>query len=162
MSAALRKVGQWARAGKFLTGVSAKLDPHFRAMVDEAGNLLLEKMSAHIGAQDLGWAPLAESTVALKNGDETVYVETGFLRDNIKVRRIGSANSNYSIFVGADAWTTHAPSGEKFSEIMIWMEYGTDRMPPRPLIAPTWEEMRPEIERLFEAGLRDLIARESR
>jgi hypothetical protein len=161
MSAVLRKVGQWAQAGKFLTGISAKLDPHFRALMDEAGNLFLERMAAHIDAQDLGWAPLADSTVALKSGDATVYVETGFLRNNLKVRRVGSANANYSIFIGADAWATHAPSGEKFSDVMIWLEYGTDKMPPRPLIAPTWEEMRPEIERLFEAGLRDMLEERS-
>jgi hypothetical protein len=161
MSITLRKAGQWAQAGKYLTGLGARMDPHFRARMDEAGSLLLEKMVAHIDAQDLGWAPLAESTVALKNGDETIYVETGFLRNNLKARRVRSSKANYSLFIGADAWTEHAPSGRKFSDIMVWLEYGTANMPPRPLIAPAWEEMRPEIERLFKEGMGDLLRERS-
>ena len=61
-----------------------------------------------------------------------------------------------TFFIGANAWTT-TPSGEKFSDLMIWLEYGTDKIPPRPLVRPTWEEIEPIIKEHWKDLLDGLV-----
>ena len=156
MGLTMKKYGDWARAGAVLRGLSKNLTPAFVAQLKEDGELVLEKLQGHIDSQDLGWAPLSEHTIALKGGSETVYVETGFLRNNLKVRKVRSPRNGVTFFIGADAWTT-TPSGEKFSDVMIWLEYGTDKIPPRPLIRPTWEELEPIIKEHWKDLLQDLV-----
>ena len=99
-------------------------------------------MVGHIDAQDLGWTPLSEDTVRQKDGSETIYVDTSWLRDNLSVRRVKGG----TVFIGASPWKVHQPSGRKFSELMMFQEYGTSTQPPRPLVRPTWEEVEPIIK----------------
>lgn len=152
----MSKFGDWARAGEVLRAVSVNLFPSFKAKLDEAGNLFLETVLNHIDSQDLSWVPLSERTIELKGGDKTIYVETGWLRDNLSVRKVKSSSNNYTIFVGASAWK-RTPSGEKFSDLMIWLEYGTDQIPARPLIRPSWSEVEPTIKELFRDSLDNLV-----
>jgi HK97 gp10 family phage protein len=140
MSATLTKYGDWSKAGAVLQGLNAKLIPAYKAQLQEDGELILKTLQGHIDNQDLNWTPLSEHTVELKHGDETIYVETGYLRDNLAVRKVRSSGNNFTLFIGASAWK-RTPSGVKFSDLMIWLEYGTSKMPPRPLIRPTMEEM---------------------
>jgi len=100
---------------------------------------------------------LSERTIELKGGDDTIYVETGFLRDNLQVRRIKSVKNGVTIFVGASAWQ-RTPQGLKFSDLMIWLEYGTDKIPPRPLIRPTFDELEPILKEGYRDILEDLIS----
>lgn len=156
LSLKLRKYGDWARAGAVLRGLCTNITPAFTAKLREDGELILDTLRGHIDNQDLNWVPLSENTIELKGGDATVYVETGFLRDNLKVRKVRSSSKGVSFFIGADAWTT-TPEGEKFSDLMIWLEYGTDKIPPRPLIRPTWEEIEPIIKKHWKEILQDLV-----
>lgn len=150
------KFGDWTRAGVILQALSNKITPAFSAKIKDDGELILEKMVGHIESQDLNWKPLSEHTIALKNGDETIYVETGFLKDNLKVRKVKSPKNGITYFIGADAWTTH-PSGVKFSDLMIYLEYGTANMPARPLIRPTFDELQDTIKKHWENCLKDLL-----
>lgn len=152
------KYGDWSRAGAVLRGLSVNLFPSFKAQIREDGELVLKTIVGHIDRQDLNWTPLAERTIQLKNGDETIYVESGYLRDNLEVRKIKSSSKDVSYFVGASAWKT-TPSGLKFSDLMIWLEYGTDKIPARPLIRPSWEEVEPILHKNWEKVLKELIER---
>lgn len=152
----ISKFGDWSKAGAILQAISVNLLPLFKAQLDEDGELILETLQGHIDNQDLPWIPLSERTVALKGGDSTVYVETGFLRDNLQVRRIKSVQNGVTLFVGASAWK-RTPDGVKFSDLMIWLEYGTDKMPPRPLIRPTWDEIEPILKENWRSLLGDII-----
>lgn len=156
-SFSIRQYGDWARAGIVLRGLSKNITPAFRAQLREDGELCLKTLQGHIDSQDLGWTPLSPHTITLKGGDSTIYVETGYLRSNLKVRAVSAPANGVSFFIGADAWTTHGPSGEKFSDLMIWLEYGTNKMPARPLIRPTWEELEPIIKEHWKELLSDLI-----
>lgn len=149
--------GQWAEAGVVLTNIATKLNPTFQAQMNEDGDMILQKMRGHIAAQDLGWTPLSDHTIELKNGNSTIYVETGYLMGNLEVRRISSSAFGATIFIGASSGKTH-PSGENFSDIMMWLEYGTSRIPSRPLIQPTWEEVRDIVKQNWENCLKDLIS----
>ena len=150
------KFGDWSKAGAILQAISVNLLPLFKAQLDEDGELILETLQGHIDNQDLPWIPLSERTVALKGGDSTVYVETGFLRDNLQVRRIKSVQNGVTLFVGASAWK-RTPDGVKFSDLMIWLEYGTDKIPPRPLVQPTIEEVQDLLKEHWEDLMKELI-----
>ena len=152
----MKKYGDWAKAGIVLQGLSKNLTPSFQAQLREDGELILYELRGHIDKQDLNWVPLSEHTIELKGGSDTVYVETGFLYNNLKVRKVRSPKNGVTFFIGADAWTT-TPSGEKFSDLMIWLEYGTDKIPPRPLIRPTWEEIEPIIKEHWKDLLDGLV-----
>ena len=156
MGVYLSKFGDWTRAGIVLQGLHVNIFPAFKAQLEEDGKMIVETIQGHIDAQDLPWTPLSERTIELKGGDSTIYVETGFLRDNIKVRKVRSVANGITLFIGANAWT-RTPSGSKLSDIMIWLEYGTDKIPPRPLIRPTWEEVEPILQDNWETLLKDLI-----
>ena len=150
------KFGDWTRAGTILQGLSVSLCPAFKAQLQEDGELILKTLLSHIDKQDLNWTPLADRTVELKGGDTTIYVETGYLQENLQVRKIKAPKDGLTLFVGASAWKT-TPDGVKLSDLMIWLEYGTDKMPPRPLIRPTWEEVEPIIKKNWRELLQNLI-----
>ncbi len=144
MALTLRKVGEWNIAERVLNSLSKNLYPEFKAYVDTAGQLYLDKVLSHIDSQDLGWTPLSEHTIAVKGGSSTILVETGFLRGGIQAISVSSSDTAYSIFVGAMQGINH-PSGMPLSDLMMWIEYGTDRMPARPLIRPSWDEVKDQV-----------------
>lgn len=154
MGVYVSKFGDWTRAGVVLQGLSVKLFPAFVARMEEDGKFIVETIQGHIDAQDLPWTPLSARTIALK-GHDTIYVESGFLRDNIKARKIRSSANGLTIFVGANAWTKHG--GKKLSDLMIWLEYGNGRVPARPLIRPTYEEVEPILRSQWESLLKELV-----
>ena len=154
----LSKFGDWTKAGIILQSLSAgKIGPAMSAQLKDDGDIILEKIVGHIDSQDLNWTPLAESTIALKSGDETIYVETGFLKSNLKVRKVKAPKNGVTYFIGADAWTKHSPSGLKFSDLMIYLEYGTANIPARPLIRPTFEELEAILKKHWKDCLQDLM-----
>lgn len=143
------------RAGVKLQHLGKQLMPEMEAKIREDGELILERLRGHIDSQDLGWTPLSPKTVALKGGDTTIYVETGTLRNGLTVRKIKSSNS-VTIFVGASPWKRHK-KGMPLSQLMIWLEYGTDKMPARPLIEPTSKEVEGLLKQSWDTFLKDLI-----
>ena len=154
--AQLTLTGDWNRAGLYLKNLAVKLKPAFEAQLYEDGEFVLKKMQGHIDSQDLPWTPLSEKTIALKGGDDTIYVETGQLRDGLTVRRIKSTVKGSTIFIGASPWKKHE-GGMKMSDLMIWLEYGTDKIPPRPLIQPTIEEVEDILRDNWEDLMKELI-----
>jgi hypothetical protein len=153
----LQMAGDWQKAAVTLKNIQNYLGPVMDAVLLENGELVLRRLQEHIDRQDLNWTPLSRKTVELKGGSTTIYVETGFLRDNLEVRRITSNVRASSIMIGASPWKVHEPSGEKMSKIMSWLEYGTDRIPPRPLVRPTFDEIRPIVEKAWKEALEAFI-----
>lgn len=149
----LKLTGDWNRAGLHLRNLAVQLSPAFQAQFEEDGQFVLKTMQDHIDRQDLSWTPLSERTIELKGGDSTIYIETGELRNGLSVRRIKSSVKGSTIFVGASPWKRHAPSGAKLSDLLIWLEYGTDKLPPRPLVQPTIDE----VTKILQAHWKDLF-----
>lgn len=147
--------GEWTKAGVILQALATKITPSFSAQLQKDGDFILEKLQGHIDSQDLDWTPLSESTVAMKNGDETIYVETGYLRNNLKVRKVKSPSHGVTFFVGASAWDK-TPCGVKLSDLMIWLEYGTANIPARPLIRPTMNEVEDVLRKNWENLLKEI------
>ena len=153
----LKLTGDWNRAGLYLQNLAIKLNPAFQAQFEEDGQFVLTTMQDHIDKQDLSWTPLSEHTVELKGGDDTIYIETGALRNGLSVRRIKSTTKGSTIFVGASPWKRHGPSGRKLSDLLIWLEYGTDKIPPRPLVQPTIEEVQDILQKHWKDLFEDLV-----
>lgn len=154
MGLSLKKSGDWERAGIVLQGLCKNIRPVFIAQLQEDGDFVQKKIVGHIDAQDLSWAPLSEHTITLKGGSTTIYVETGLLRDNITVKKVTQSSNGVTFFIGPDDVQT--ADGEKLTNVMIWLEYGTDKMPARPLIRPTWEEVLPILKEHWTSLLSDL------
>ena len=152
----LKMTGDWNRAGVYMRNLAVKLRPAFEGKLYEDGELVLDKMKGHIDSQDLNWTPLAQRTIELKGGDTTIYVETGELKNGLVVRRIKSSVKGSTIFVGASPWKKHS-GGIKMSDLMIWLEYGTDKIPPRPLVQPTIEEVEKIIKDNWIELMRELL-----
>ena len=152
----LEMTGDWNRAGLYMRNLAVKLKPAFEAQLWEDGQMVLEKMRGHIDSQDLSWTPLAERTIELKGGDDTIYVETGALKNGLTVRRIKSSARGSTIFIGASPWKRHE-GGMKMSDLMIWLEYGTDKIPPRPLVRPTIEEVEDIINSHWKELFQELV-----
>lgn len=148
--------GDWKGAGIILQRLSASVSPIAEARLHEDGKIVLKRLVQHIDRQDLNWTPLAQRTIEAKNS-EKIYIETGWLKDNLVVRRLKNNPRGSTIFIGASPWKRHQPSGEKFSDIMIWLEYGTDKIPARPLIRPTWAELEKELKDNWRGMIRELI-----
>jgi hypothetical protein len=96
---------------------------------------LLNIIQGHIANQDLPWKPLSESTLRQKD-NKLIYIESGELVSELAVKKI----EKNKYFVGAPQGITHSQSGLDVSKLMEYLEYGTDRIPPRPLIKPSYEE----------------------
>lgn len=139
-----------------MKNLAVNLKPTFEAQLYEDGEFVLEIMKDHIDNQDLSWTPLARRTVELKGGDTTIYVETGQLKDGLVVRRIKSSIRGSTIFIGASPWKRHE-GGMKMSDLMIWLEYGTDKIPPRPLVQPTIEEVTDLLKDHWRDLMKELI-----
>lgn len=152
----LQMTGDWNRAGIYLKNLSKRITPFFEAKLYEDGQMVLQKMKDHVYNQDLNWTPLKERTVQLKNGDTTILIETGELVEGLVCRRIKSTVKGSTIYIGASPWKTHS-GGMKMSDLMIWLEYGTDRLPPRPLIAPTFEEVKDELKDGWKEAVEELL-----
>lgn len=153
----LTLTGDWNRAGLLLKNLAVKLRPAFEAQLKEDGEFVLEKIRGHIDSQDLNWTPLSPKTIALKGGDTTIYVDTGQLRDGLVVRRVKSSVTGSTFFIGASPWKKHK-GGMSMSDLMVWLEYGTDKMPPRPLIRPTIEEVEDILKDNWVDLMKDLIS----
>lgn len=144
-----RMVGQWQTAGAKIDFIGKRLTQCATNAMKQAGEELAKKMGGHIDAQDLAWAPLAEATVK-KKGNSTVYVETGDLRRNaFKVRQLKSSKKGSSFFVGANPWTRHIPSGQQMNIVLTELEYGTDKIPARPIVRPSVEEFKSDFPKKF-------------
>jgi len=113
------------------------------------GRATVKLIKEHIDKQDLDWIPLSSSTINTK-GHDSVYLETGTFRNSIKYR-IQSPSVQAAI-LDIKPEGDH-PSGLPIEVLSRYLEYGTSRIPARPLWRPSFEEMKrlPEFDELLEA-----------
>jgi HK97 gp10 family phage protein len=128
-----------------------RLTPLCKVAIMDSGKLVLDKIVEHIDNQDLGWKPKA------KNPGQPLYMETGTLKRDLQVTKLGETDNGISIFIGPPPNGIHEPSRLPYKELMVYLEFGTSKAPARPLIRPTWNEMKPIIEKYIKQYLRDKL-----
>lgn len=128
----------------------------FKVIANEFGEYTVEKIQGHIDDQDLSWTPLSDRTIELKAGDSRIYIQTGLLRDSFKVLKVELAGTDTKVYVGVDPSVT-TEDGTRVSDILMYMEYGTNKQVPRPLVQPTFEELKPLLKKECMEQLRDLL-----
>ena len=150
----LEKVGDWDKLNAFFDKLSGDVvKKAFQDKLREDGDLTVNTIKNHITSQDLGWTPLAESTVR-KKGSSMIYVDTGQLLESIQAKEV--QGGDLSIQIGAEG---NHPSGVSSAQILEWLEYGTDKIPPRPLIRPTFDEMQDKLKSGWKGFFEDLLTR---
>lgn len=140
----LELTGDWGEAQSFFNRLGSELYPSFVAQILSDGEFVVDKMKGYFDSNS--WAPNAPNTIRLK-GHSKVGVETGGMRDSIAVRE-GGGGGDFSIIVGPD------PS---YQQILSWFEGGTTRQPPRPLIAPVFEEVNGELKAHWIELMKSLV-----
>lgn len=145
----IERTGDWSTVAKIMSVWGHNVVPIMREELEESGELIVERLKAHIAAQDLGWAPLAPSTIA-KTGSQ-IYMDSGALANSFESKPV-SGSGDVTIKVGPEGGH---PSGYSAQTIMQWMEFGNSKQPARPLMRPTWNEMRPVVlAKMMEAIIR--------
>lgn len=91
--------------------------------LDKAGERLVKHIKDAIGTYEYDWPQLKEATIDHKGGRNTPLLEEGTLRDSYK-----HEVHNQKLTVGSE------------DKRAVFFEYGTSKMPPRPVIGPTWKK----------------------
>ena len=138
MNFKLTKQGDWAKVRHIMGYKLPELVPYITEKIDEYGEIALEIIQGHIENQSLPWTPLSEETIRIK-GHSKIYIETGVLSNGLEVKRID--NGKNELFIGFSNETTHE-SGLSYGQLMVMLEYGTIHAPPRPLIRPSFDEVK--------------------
>lgn len=149
--------GDWKRAALTLLNLQKGIKPAFEAILDESGELVLKTLKGHIYSQDLCWTPLSSKTIEFKGGDSTIYIETGeFVESGLIAKKLTDSKGRYTLYVGASD-ATHNSAGVSMNTLFMWLEFGTDRMPARPLLRPTIPEVEKDVQKIFSKAIIDLI-----
>jgi hypothetical protein len=146
----VRFYGDWGKAKLWFNKMeTADFNKVFRKELKALGKAVVVKLKSHITRQDLPWEQLAPFTVK-KKGHAKIYIETRQYKNSMhaKVRKSGKRALKLVVFPKG----THVASGLPMQELGMYLEYGTSRIPARPIWRPTYEEMKkmPEFKRLID------------
>lgn len=143
-----RMIGDWSGVEMFFDNLGIEVKKKTEQAQWEICKKLRDAVIRHILAQDLGWQKLSKRTRNAK-GSDLIYIDTQTYLNNIKAWKVkGQA------FVGVKRGIIYKrKSGNvNLERVAIWMEYGTSRMPARPVWGPSIEELG------GKKGIRDYVA----
>lgn len=111
-----------------LSATQSHMDHGDKGALDKAGAHLEAEIKKNIGTYNLGWPPLAPSTVE-KKGADTPLLESGKGRDSIEHQVV----SHEAVEVGTN------------EQHMVYQELGTPKIPPRSFLVATAMEKEAEL-----------------
>lgn len=141
-------------AGTVTKGVKIKLEGNWTAISWMMASLPLDIKQSYIKAQitiakklktiiknhiknnDLGWQELDSSTIRRKGHDRPWY-DTGAIYNNIDI-----VTKGVNVFVGIKPGIMTYKGDRTLTAIAASMEYGTGKMPARPLFLPSSKEIK--------------------
>lgn len=140
-------VGNWARVIRTVQNLGPDFKEAGLKAQMKVAREIVRKVKAHIRNQDLGWRPLAESTIAIKESygldSKVLYAHGGYYRA-IEAWQKGS---QHMVFAGVKKGKySRAYSGRKraieIAQVAALHEFSSGkRFPRRPLWNPTIREM---------------------
>lgn len=138
------KVGDWDKVHELVHGLQSNMKKAQGIALKRWG-LLAEKIAVtHISTQDLGWEPLSPKTIAQKI--RKGYSENIYVMSSTYFQSITSWVDKDKVLAGVKKDATNKLTGESLGSIAMWLEYGTETMPSRPLWAPTLKEVKEKIK----------------
>ena len=81
-----------------------------------------------------------------------VPVDTGSLRDSIRVERGGVGKDWRTVRVRAGGYVTN-PKSHKKVNYSNYVEFGTSKMGAQPFMRPAWEQIKPTILEMLKNGV---------
>lgn len=79
-------------------------------------------------------------------------VDTGALRDSIRVERGGEGKGWRTVRVRAGGYVIN-PKSHKLVNYSNYVEFGTARMDAQPFMRPAWEQVKPQILEMLKSGV---------
>lgn len=120
------------------------------ALKESIGLRLQKAFLDRISAGDGSWAPLSDWTVEEK-GHSNPWYHTGRLESAIEYEI-----DEDGVRVGVIKHNSYPESGESVASVAAAMEYGTSRIPARPLFGPVFDE---QIKDIVEDAAKDIKSR---
>lgn len=128
----------------------SELQPEFCEYVaHRLYNDILDYIDNQHYAKSGKWAPLSISYLKYKRKhhlSDKIWVATGHLKNSIYVRKSGG----HTYTVGISPTKKYPGTTVKVIDVAKWMEYGTRRMPPRPLFRPITTMYRNNVSRYWD------------
>lgn len=136
--------GDWDRLGMTFNRLSlGGLTEHIRKEYQAKADEVVKIIQNHIRKQDLGWTPLALSTIERK-GHDNAYIETGQLYNSFKTE-LREESMGFSVWIGVNP-EAYGDTGYTLVDILAFNEFGgmlegKAHPPSRPLLRPTYMEV---------------------
>jgi len=134
--------GDWLYTKNWLAVAPVKLNREISKIMENFSTLILQKIRMHIISQDLDWPALASSTV-MRKGFETIYIDKGSFYKNMVIERKKAGKSTQWQIRPSKRYAKG--SGKTYQDLALFLEYGTIKMPARPL----WRPMFDEVKKIF-------------
>lgn len=146
---ASRLTGNWKGVIKLTNNLDKDLMANSKDYLKDESKQIQDAIKNVINNQTQNWTPLKSDTVK-KKGSSKMLIETGQLVDSITV--IPQSDLEYII-----APEGNHSSGLSNSQLAIYHEYGTEKVPPRPFIRPVFEENAPQVVSEMKEIVRETI-----
>lgn len=146
----IQRIGNWNEVVRFFGELAPNIGVTAVLAQKQIARKLKKIVVGHLVAQDLGWEPLSESTLKLKTKNaDLILIETEKYLNSIKITDNGKR-----IMVGVPTNIFYQRTGQvvQVSRVAAWQEYGTKKIPARPLWGPSIEELG------GVKGIRDFVA----
>lgn len=141
-----RELGVWLRTAK-TKPISAGIKKAF----DILGKAVSERLKFHIREQDLPWPSISPNT---RKKSPKILFESGEFMNSIDHRV--TTSGRYHIQVDITPRGTHSKAKLPMGLLASYFEYGTSKMPARPLWRPVMNEipMMPEWKEMLKTSVK--------
>lgn len=134
--AKIKMEGDWMAASWMMANMPIDIRTSYIAAQTTIAKKLQTIIKNHIKNDDLGWRRLDPKTEARK-GHGRPWYDTGAIYNNIDIITKG-----VNVFVGIQPGIMSYDGERTLTAIAASMEYGTGRMPARPLFLPSSKEIK--------------------
>lgn len=132
--------GQWGEVKAWLYKVKTNpINKEVEYALMDVGKEIADKVKSHIEKQDLEWTTLAPATKEDKQGKK-IMLETGAYMSSIRPEV--DESSRYSARMTVAPRGIHPKSGLSMEVLGSFHEYGTSKMPSRPLWRIVFHEIK--------------------
>lgn len=151
-----QKKGNWKQVGMVAHKIaSGEHKKKAQEAIEEIADLFLDTLKdweKHPNAVPL--LPLSIVTIGMKRARgslhaEDAWLDTGYLIKHLRKWTEGRGDKK-QWYVGAKSSDIHKPSGLRMAELIRWLEYGTKKIPSRPLFRLTYLKLEYSFDAILQ------------